>query len=239
MEAFHLIQGDEVQPVFEAACQRRTKITMTVRYQNRWLSYNSRMLGVSGGKLTMDTPVSLEEVPYDQVLLAADVGLNFRLNSHRYFFSGKIARQDSSGTDSAAVLLVDVPDKLDRQDRRVLERVDVPAGVTARAAIWVSAERNPVWVGSVLNISVGGFQMKTSGSALNFFEPGDRVAVEMNFGPDESVTTEAHFRYGAKDGNMSLLGMEFTSLNLDTTPDAQANYQRIMRKLEEYRRAHE
>jgi len=238
MKEFDVVSGSEVQSILALACQRRIKITAAARYQNRWVSYNSRMIEVAGGKLSIEAPPPSEETGYEQALLGVDSGLNFRLNSYRYFFAGTLAAQPGkASTDGPKLLTMDMPSKLERQERRTLDRVDVPAGVTVRAAIWVNVSRNPVWVGSMLNLSVGGYQMKTSGSALNFFEPGDLVVSELTFGPQDILSTETHFRYGSRDGSMSLLGMGFTSLNLDLNPEAQRNYQFILKKIEEFRKA--
>ena len=56
---------------------------------------------------------------------------------------------------------------------------------------------------------------------------------------DEAVglCLEGRYRYGHRDGHAAMLGLEFTSLGLDTSPQGRKVFQTIVDKIEEYRRA--
>ncbi len=235
MMKYDTIFGPEVAKILEMACHKQVNIAVSIRHQNRWVSFLSRMVGWDGGHLKIHEPPPTEGLDYQELLLGPDCNLNFRHNNHRYFF---IARLELEQTNGVKTLTMSPPTSLERQERRVLERVDVPSKSPVRATIWASASMRPIWMGSVLNINVSGFQMRTPASALNFFELGDRVAVELSFGPEMSkLQLEAHFRYGQRDGNMAMLGMEFIPLGPDATPEIRETFLAIAKKVEEFRQA--
>lgn len=74
----------------------------------------------------------------------------------------------------------------------------------------IGDDQSPAWAGRAVNLSVGGVQVRTSSSLLAFFEPGDVALVTVSFGVSgETFAAYAHFRGGARDGDMALAGFEF------------------------------
>ena len=69
----------------------------------------------------------------------------------------------------------------------------------------------PSWLGNVQDISVGGLQMRTQRSAMDFLELGEPVRVAVSFeGEAQPISLTAHFRGGTLDGDMALISLQFT-----------------------------
>ena len=236
MSFLESITGQQAAAVVQMAADRHAFITATAMYQNFWLSFKSKMLACTNGLLWLEIPPASEGVQAKAFLPEKECGLNFRLNSYRYFFTGTLTGPGkftlSSGQEIDA-FSSQLPQRLDRLERRAFQRVDVPEGRMARASVWVGPNHRPIWLGKLMNISMGGFQMRTSVTALNFFETGDVVNVSLSFGSNElPLTVEAHYRHGTVDGSMCLLGFEFTSLNF--TPESKFAFETLAMKVKEY-----
>lgn len=223
----------------EALAARRVYVTMTVQHQNRWISFRSRTVAARDGLVVVEVPPPSESIRPEQVLPEQECGINFRLNSYRYFCSAVVSGPADWPCDDGRqirVMAFQIPAQVEKVERRAFERLDVPSGQIVRACVWVGSSRKPFWYGSVLNVSMGGFQMRATLAALNFFEPGDVASASLSFGAEgEPVLVQAHFRHGDRDATMSLLGFEFASLNM--TPQGQEAMRIILAKLDEFRQA--
>jgi len=87
-----------------------------------------------------------------------------------------------------------------------------------------------MWSGRVTDISLGGFQMRTHKSGMDFYEAGDLVGACLKFDEDASLLLlDAQFRHGQADGAMALLGFRF--LGLEKDPDSADALEAIIRKI--------
>lgn len=236
MSTLQRISGAEAMAILKGAAKLGCSIAVSAQFQNRWLSFHSQVLDVSQDILYVLVPVSADEVKAEEVLVGKESGVSLRMRNYRYFFNttflGPYPWTAPDGKEHLA-LTTSIPPELERLERRAADRVDVPSNRSVRASIWASVRRQPIWAGSVMNLSMGGFQLHTTGSSLAFFEPGDLVTASLSFGTGaEPIEVETHFRHGVPDGSMALLGLEFTVLN--TTPQGRAFFEMLMAKIAEF-----
>ncbi|MFW6062190.1 MAG: PilZ domain-containing protein, partial [Planctomycetota bacterium] len=147
------------------------------------------------------------------------------------------------GTPVSALSVI-CPTKMQRAQRRLYLRADVPAGRVVRAAFWlggVEAEprldtpETPVWSGRVSNISAGGVQISAEAALGDLFDTGDVFGMHVSFGPGEgAVHTEAQFRHAEWNGQRVLLGFQF--VGLEHTPEGRKSLQFIGRRVGQFRR---
>lgn len=216
------ITGSDVASVVSQACQMRASVSVCVHYQNRCLTYASRLLSAGAGKFTIETPGPVDGQGLDQVAQGDDCFVSFRHREFRYFLTshvmGKALHVDKEGREIPAIDM-QVPEKIDRQDRRAFERVDVPSSAMMRASVWSAPDRFPIWSGRVLNLSAGGLQIRTSDSAMGYFEPGDRISMSLLLSASgEPLDAEAYISYCAPDGDMAILGLALVASDIEFAP---------------------
>ncbi len=233
------ITGSQVLASLETAAQRSAAVSSTIQYKNTWLSFRSQMLSTKDGLLWMAVPGPTEGIKAEDLIVGQEVGLHFRLNAFRYYFQGVLSAPtiwELGDGKKIQALTTPLPTQLHQLERRAYERFDVPSSMSVRACAWVGNTPRPVWPGKVQNVSLGGLQMRTARTCLNFFDPGDVVTMAITFNPnDRPVIADAHFRHGTVDGDMALLGLEFCLLT--QIPDGKVVMEQVIAGVELVRQA--
>jgi c-di-GMP-binding flagellar brake protein YcgR len=229
------ISGTQVEQAFRIVADRQLPVAVAAKHQDMWFAFRSRALAIRDGKLWIEMPPADNEYQPHEIIPGNDCSVSFRIGTYRYFFKTALQGPDqwrlADGSDVAAFSTA-IPTSLHQLERRVHERVDVPSGKMLRAVIWVGEARKPMWSGTVLNISMGGFQMRTVRTVTNFLETGDLVNVNIAFDADSPpLPLEAHYRHGQPDGNMALLGFEFLPLMM--TDEGRKLSELIRQKIEQ------
>ncbi|HET6430295.1 MAG TPA: PilZ domain-containing protein [Phycisphaerae bacterium] len=239
------VSAAEVPDILAEALKRHGPMVVTVRYKNRWVVFAVRVVGIRAGTLWMTLPGAVGSIAPEEMLRRQTIGMSFRLENFRYFFCARVAQfqpYTARGGLKATAAGVRCPKEMQRLSRRIHPRVDVPGDLQARVTIWPGGRRTrfdenvpdrPVWSGQLTNLSTGGFQARTEGSTLAFFEPGDLVGARLAFEPGQRpIDMDAQFRYGSTDGSMSLLGFQF--IGLDERDDGEEILEELRRRVELY-----
>lgn len=234
MSAFELLHGQAAKSLIEAAADRHVQILAMAKDQNRWVTLQSRMVMVADGRVWIEASCANQGGPLASFAEQACC-LSFRDRAFRYFFTGSVHGPESiPGDDGAQGLWITQPQELERIERRAFQRVDVPSGCNVRARLWIGQAQQPAWLGKVVNLSLGGLQVRTAVTARDYFEPGDVVNLAITFDQDDDpITLAAYFRSGANDGDMALMGFEFIAL--DALPERTAAFDLIRKKVSEFK----
>ena len=131
-----------------------------------------------------------------------------------------------------------------RAERRLRDRVDLPARAVARASFWLGGRQaepagtspeRPVWPGRVANLYAGGFQLVTRSDVTEALEIGETVGVRLVFGAGcDTVYSDAQIRHMRHVDDQALLGFQF--LGLAHTPAGRQALQVISAKVGELQR---
>lgn len=240
---------DQTDEVIKAAADRGVSVIVTVRHDDRWVVYHTSVAAAEGHLVWIEMPAATDETDPQEVLTGAEVGLCFRLANdlwadYRYFVAGPVVAlkewSDPQG-EGVPAFVVRCPKEVHGLWRREYARTTVPPDRVVRASVWpgggrVTPEerspRRPMWSGRVTDMSLGGFQMRTHRSGMDFYEPGDLVGACLKFDEDASLLLlDAQFRHGKPDGAMALLGFRF--LGLEKDPDSTDALEAIIRRIRE------
>ena len=107
------------------------------------------------------------DVPPHEFVPAEKLGVSFKLKHHEHYFTATVAGvQDFAldGGGTTKVLAVCLPARMQRLQRRVFHRVDVPGnrscgpptGWAPAAAAQRRSDATPVWSGRVVNVAPAG-----------------------------------------------------------------------------------
>ena len=248
MAVLQELSAEQINELTEAAAERNTPMVITIRSGVSWANLHSRAMGLDGAHLLLEMPYSPESLPPHEFVPAERIGVSFKLKHHKHLFAATVVGQQrilmEDGTE-APVLAVVAPTRMQRLQRRVYIRADVPDNRIVRASFWLggcdsepagTTPENPVYFGVVRNISAGGFQLETDPSSAEFLESGDTVGVRLVFGVSgETIYVDAQFRHNEVIDGKTRLGFQF--LGLTETPEGLVALQVISAKVSEYQRA--
>ena len=248
MAMLQTLNNKQTNEVLQMAAERGVPVTLTVRPDNRWMSFHSRAIAVRQGCLLLAAPDVEEGKPAYEFAPASKVGVSFKLKHYKHMFAATvkgIEQVDSAdGTKTPAVVVV-CPTRMHRLQRRAYIRAVIPSNRIVRAAFWLGGKEaepagtspeNPVWSGQVIDLSAGGFSVRVDNEAAEVLEAGAIVGVRLAFGTAEDTTfTDAQYRHAEPDGEMTLMGFQF--IGLAQTSEGQKALKMILRKMAELQKA--
>jgi c-di-GMP-binding flagellar brake protein YcgR len=203
-----LVTGPLLKRAIQDAVEGQADATIAVPLRNRWIAFRGKLASLTEDWLYLRFPAQRAENP-NELMLNRTLQIIIKYRDFRYVGSVSLLRNGAKGP-LADCFCAALPKSMKRFERRLLRRVDVPSKFNVRVQICLGDECAPVWAGRAVNLSTGGVQARVSSTLLEFFEPGDIAFVTITFGTEgESFTVYAHFRSGARDGDMALAGFEF------------------------------
>ncbi len=234
MSSLRNLEAGQIGEVLASGAEKQLPVVVTVRCGDHWINLPSRLIGLGAGFCWLEMPgPDRAGRPYE-FEVTDKIAVSFKLKHYKYLFTASVAeirhisRDDIDATEAMCIY---IPDKMQRISRRAFERVDVPRNRIVRVSLWqggrgaepTSADTDrPVFLGTVTNISAGGFRVKTDTAAGELFEVGDVAGIRIVFGPgDQSFYADAQFRHAAADGDAVQLGFQFVGLGR-THEDLQA-----------------
>jgi c-di-GMP-binding flagellar brake protein YcgR len=241
------MQELDICQIDAAVCDAVEKnIPLTVTFESGgWMNLRSRFVAVDGDHLLVEIPVDPAGVT-PRLTPAQKVDLSFKLKHHKYLTQVRIAGYSNPSLDDnieGETLSLCLPLHMQRIQRRSYSRVSVPAGKTIRVSIW-SGSKNceptgptgaPVWSGTLMDFSAGGFRAVISGDDSLSLKEGDSVGVRIAFdNARESIYSDAQFRrYDTVGKNISLgfqfVGLAHTSAGRDVLQTISRKMAEIMR----------
>lgn len=241
----------QINEAMSLASQKNVPVAITTRHEDAWLNFPSRMITVAGKCLLVELPPVEADVPPHEFVPAEKIGISFKLKHHKHIFTATVAGLQDHLLDNGEpmkVLALCLPTRMQRLQRRMFYRVDVPPNRVVRASFWLgskdaepngTSETCPVWSGRVVNLSAGGFQLMSSTPLGPMLEVGDSVGVRLSFGTgQESAYADAQLRHVVLEtsGQWSI-GFQFVGLT--QTVDGRETLKFIGQKVSEFQQAAE
>jgi hypothetical protein len=225
MSSLQELSVKQINEALAAASERHVPVTITTRTDNHWLNLQSHALAVRAGNLLAEMPPSEADLPPFEFVPGIGLGLSFKLKHHKHIFTATLSGHADYALDEGGaikVLAFCLPTRMQRLQRRVYYRADVPPNRIVRASFWLGGREAeprgtsatlPVWSGKVTNLSAGGFQLVATLEAAGLLEVGDSVGVRLAFGAaGEAVYADAQFRHALVEGDHSVMGFQFVGL---------------------------
>ena len=237
----------EVAMVLASAAERNVPLSITVRDGAHWAVFQGRLAGLKDQCLLVERPTDGQGAAC-QFSPGQSIGVSLKLKHHKYLFLATVAGEEAggeAGLDGRGMLVLCRPTRMQRLQRRAYVRAAVPVGCLARASFWLGGHVNepagtspdrPVWNGRVLDLSAGGFSVRTSEEPVGLLEVGDLVGARLVFGVgQEAVYTDASVRHIAGAEGGTTVGFQF--LGLEHTDAGKGALRTISRKVAEYQAA--
>jgi len=236
----------EIGQVMLVAAERAVPMAITVRRGDGWKNLQSRAAGLRNDCLLLEMPMG-PQGNLHEFRTGESVGVSLKLKHHKYLFLAEVADHSPSGGrgEEGPLLVLSRPTRMQRLQRRAYVRAPVPEGCVARAAFWLGGQMNepsgtspdrPVWNGRLLDLSAGGFSVRTAEDSVRILEVGYLMGVRLVFGVGlEAVYANACLRHVAPQEGGAVMGFQF--LALEHSEDGRNALRAISRKVSEFHAA--
>jgi len=232
----------EIGQVLLSAAERAVPVSITLRSGDTWSALSGRLTALRGEDLLLQlAPDQPADAP--PLTTGLGIGISLKLKHHKYLFVAGVLEQWQEGSER--LLVVSHPSRMQRLQRRAFLRAAVPPGWVVRAAFWIGGVKNeppgatperPVWNGRLIDLSAGGFSLRTIDPTVGVLEIGDLMGVRIVFGVGEqAVYADVSLRHVDLEQGGAVVGFQFLGLeHSDVGKDA---LRIISRKVADYQAA--
>lgn len=243
MACLDTLSSDQARQAINLCIAQAVPATVTVRRRNRWLTYQTRILAQFEDFLWIAYPTLNNAAVQGEFPVREQLGLTFRVGHRRHVFPVVAMGREVytlEGQREQIAMKVTFPEAMHRAERRLRDRIDLPARAVARASFWLGGRVGqpaaasvsaPIWSGRVMNMSLGGIYIRADLEAARYIEVGDLAGVRVTFGGQtgEGVVVDATFRHAERDGDMVLMGFQFAERDSpEETVDTSAEMRKIL-----------
>jgi len=241
------LHEDQTGEILLRAAATGAKAVATVRKEGHWVNVAGRLLAADKHYLMVGLPQASAGGIDHEFVAGESLAVSFKLKHHKYLFTTRVVSVEELSDDEGQPcwsLRVACPEGLRRLSRRSFQRVRVPDNRIVRASFWPGGREAepaggqddaPVFLGTVTNLSAGGFGVVTRRDAALLFDVGFMVGVRLVFGPGgEVVYADAQCRHVTPQGESVHLGFQFVGLG--HTAEGREALCIIGRKVSEFQR---
>jgi len=178
MNEREILKSEKLRDVLGLAVEKKLTAVMSYLARGKW-----HMTKVSLCTLTSNTlhvEITPEETPHQvNVQINQPIGMSIQHDFNKYIFEALVAGFESSVSQArGGKIILEVPDRMERMQRRVYTRMPVPKSLNVNVLFWHrgytdDSREVPLenyWQGKLINISAGGLQI---GVDLN---PGGQIS---------------------------------------------------------------
>jgi c-di-GMP-binding flagellar brake protein YcgR len=217
------LKGTEVIDLLRVTAARETQAVMTHLSRGKWHMTKVTLLHASDANIQIDISQKEKHHPIN-INIDQPVGISFKHDYCKYIFeSSVVGFEPSVNSKSGGIVVMALPDRIDRIQRRNYYRVTVPENLSVRVLFWhrgYSDETKAVpldnyWQGRLIDVSAGGLQICVDLSQKPNFRDGQLVGVQFTPMPyEQPVQLEAQVRHIAPtaDGTKLCLGLQVIGL---------------------------
>lgn len=232
---FFTEMGQEIAALLRQEAPHKPELVITQHSGNRWISIPSRLMEVREDGLIVEFLPAKDNS--ENAISANRVGMNFRFRHRKYSMFTDVV--SLAGTH----LVLAMPKQARCISSRLYDRVTVPSSEMVTVGFWPGglemrpANSNadiPFWSGAVVDLSLGGFQLRCPMDAAHLLAPGDIIGAEMYFSKENtSLLFNAHLCHSKPDGpSMAVVGFKYAGLENDPARDRDMAF--LIKKIKQY-----
>ncbi|NLF31678.1 MAG: hypothetical protein GX591_12420 [Planctomycetes bacterium] len=222
------VASERIRDILEISALRNTPLALTCRVDQTWQTFRSRFLGMREGKIWIEYPAAPEgdDRPPPPLAVGQKVGIAFKQRHHKYVFSTGAAQTATFrlGPDTVVRgVCLAWPARMHQLQRRAFQRVEVPQDRRVFVELWEggsdmepsSALRDRLVLhGQLVDLSVGGFQLRLLGDGDPRFQTGAPLGASLlNADGNDPIKLDCQFRHTNADEFGTTLGVQIVGLN--------------------------
>ena len=233
----------EIADLLKKASAGRTQCLMTHLSRGKWHMTKVTLLSITESSIQLDITQKEKHHPIN-INIDQPVGLSFKHEYCKYIFeSTVIGFEPSVNSKSGGIIVISMPDRIDRIQRRNYYRVSVPAELSVRVLFWHRGYNDELktvpidnyWQGTLIDLSAGGLQVAVGLDQKPNFREGQLVGIHFTPMPfEQPVQIEAQVRHIAPTANGSQLCLGLQVIGLEATSDGREMLHRVCRVVKTY-----
>jgi c-di-GMP-binding flagellar brake protein YcgR len=229
--------SDELIEVLQQAVKERGDAVMSYLSGGKWhmvkVSFNAIKNNSLSVVLSTEQQTSSSKLRVDQ-----PVGISVEQDFNTYIFESVIAGFGSDNDkEDHSVILFNLPERLERMQRRAYQRVPIPKNLNVKTLFWhrgyiddqdkIPSEN--YWQGRLIDLSAGGLQLGIDRVCEQHFSVGQLIGLKFTpMSYQKPIILEAQIRHIAEtaDSKRLCIGVEF--LGLEASKEGREKLRRIV-----------
>lgn len=237
------LKNSEVVDLLRTAAEGETQAVMTHLSRGKW--HMTKVTLLNANELNVQADIAQKEKHHPiNINIDQPVGISFKHDYCKYIFESVVVGfEPSVNAKSGGIIVVGMPDRIDRIQRRNYYRVAVPQELSVRVLFWHrgyndDAKAVPLddyWQGSLIDVSAGGLQVCVDLEQKPNFREGQLVGLQFTPMPyQQPVQIEAQVRHIAPtaDGQQLCLGLQV--IGLEATVEGREMLHRLCEVVKTY-----
>ena len=229
--------------VFNRAIETETLGIMSHLSRGKWHMTKIVLRSVNGSSLKIEIAPKDRPLPIN-IQLDQPVGLTFKYDYNKYLCETNVIGFEKSITENfGGMIVLDMPDKIDKMQKRSYFRVNVPRQLKVSALLWHRGYSNDSseiphknqWKGSLVDVSAGGMQIAVSLDDAKNFKVGQVIGTQFVPLPNEKpLLIEGQIRHIAKTADEKFVCVGLQTIGLEASVDGRKTLKRLGDIVEEY-----
>ena len=239
MNQAELLKPDQMDALLRQAVHDGLCGTISVLRNGKWNVLNIRI--IAAGESDIRIRCVSEDNQGLNLKKNQPVGICLRQDHHNYIFESSIT--DPPTPESPEELTIDLPDKIEKMQRRAYDRQPIPADMNVRALFWHrgylnnanQTPREDYWQGKLENLSAGGTMIRVGQDHRKFFSKDQLVGVQFTpMSYQKPLLLEGCVRHldTPPTEESLLVGVEF--LGLEASPEGRDTLHRLLEVVDAY-----
>ncbi|MDO8301840.1 MAG: PilZ domain-containing protein [Sedimentisphaerales bacterium] len=230
------LKDNEVTTLLKLAAAHGTQAIMSHLSRGKWHLTKITLVRTTGTNVQIDITQKEKHHPIN-INIDQPVGISFKHDYCKYIFkSSVVGFEPSVNTSSGGIIVIALPDRIDRIQRRNYYRVTIPRHLNIRVLFWhrgYSDETKAIplenyWQGQLLDISAGGLQICVDLSQRPNFRAGQLVGIQFTPMPHEKpIQIEAQLRQIAPTADNTKLCLGLQVIGLEATIEGREMLHRL------------
>lgn len=245
MDESQLLTSEEVKDVLSRAVQDKLTAVLSHFAGGNWHRTNVALCTVTTHTLHVEI-LGEETTPSINIEINQPVGISIQQDFNKYIFETFVAGIETSVSQArGGRIVLELPDKVERMQRRAYSRMPVPKSMNVQVLFWHrgytdASKQVPMenyWQGELLNISAGGVQIAVALDQRPNFRIGQLVGLQFTpMSYEKPIHVEGQVRHIAQaaDGQTLDVGVEF--VGLEASGQGRQRLHRIINAVNEYER---
>lgn len=243
-----ILKSEELRDVLGLAIQKKLTAVMSYLARGKWHMTKVSLCTLTSNTLHVET--TPEENPHPvNIQISQPVGISIQHDFSKYIFETVVAGFESSVSQArGGKIILEVPDRMERIQRRAYTRMPVPKSLNVKVLFWHrgytdNSREVPLenyWQGKLINLSAGGLQIGVHLDQAPNFKLGQLVGLQFTpMSYQKPIHVEAQVRHIAQnaEGQMFYVGVEF--LGLEATGQGRQKLHRIVNTVNAYQKRNE
>lgn len=240
-----ILKSEELRDVLARAVEQKLTAVISHLARGNWHTTEVSLCALTGHTLHVET-LGQEVAPSLNIDINQPVGISIQQDFNKYIFETVVAGFETSvSQDRGRRIVLDLPDRMDRMQRRAYSRMPVPKSLNVQVLFWhrgYTDESRQVplenyWQGRLLNISAGGIQIVLDSEQGPNFKIGQLVGLQFTpMSYQKPIHVEGQVRHIAQgaDGQGLCVGVEF--VGLEASGQGRQKLRRIIKTVNDYER---